>query len=55
MDYMGVGFNAMVNAYTKDHTKVSSKLYEGYKHEIHNDDCKDEVYADILAFIQANK
>jgi len=51
----GVGFNAMVNAYTKDHTKVSSKLYEGYKHEIHNDDCKDEVYADILAFIQANK
>ncbi|MGN0446450.1 MAG: alpha/beta fold hydrolase [Acutalibacteraceae bacterium] len=50
----GVGFNQAVAAYRKGHTKVSSKLYEGYKHEIHNDDCKLEVYQDILQFIQSN-
>ncbi|MBR2622792.1 MAG: lysophospholipase [Clostridia bacterium] len=32
---------------------VSGKLYEGMRHEIHNDLCKDEVYADVLQFIQA--
>lgn len=32
---------------------VSGKLYEGMRHEIHNDLCQDEVYADILRFIQA--
>ncbi len=50
----GVGFKQAVNAYSKDHTNVTSKLYEGYKHEIHNDDCKLEVYRDILNFVQSN-
>ena len=30
---------------------VQSKLYEGYRHEIFNDHCREEVTADILAFI----
>ena len=29
---------------------VSMKLYDGARHEIHNEFCKDEVFADILAF-----
>ncbi len=29
---------------------VEVKLYEDMRHEILNDDCKDEVYADLLAF-----
>ncbi len=29
---------------------VSMKLYKGARHEIHNEFCKDEVFADILAF-----
>ena len=38
-----------VEAGVKD---VSIKLYKGGLHEILNDDCKDEVMADILAFIE---
>ena len=30
---------------------VSCKLYENCRHEIHNDTCREEVKADILAFI----
>jgi alpha-beta hydrolase superfamily lysophospholipase len=30
---------------------VSGKLYEGMRHEIHNDLCQEEVYADVLQFI----
>ncbi len=33
---------------------VSCKLYKGNRHEILNDYCKDEVYADILAFLEGN-
>lgn len=38
-----------VEAGVKD---VSIKLYKGGRHEILNDDCKDEVMEDILAFIE---
>ena len=31
---------------------VKMKLYEGYRHEILNDDCKEEVTADIIAFLE---
>lgn len=30
---------------------VTLKLYEGARHELHNETCKDEVTADILAFL----
>ena len=32
---------------------VQMKLYEGYRHEILNDACKDEVVADIKSFIES--
>lgn len=31
--------------------KLSIKLYDGYRHEILNDDCKEEVYKDVLEFL----
>lgn len=34
---------------------VSGKLYEGMRHEIHNEIGKEEVYQDILAFVEAEK
>ena len=33
---------------------VNLKLYDGCRHEIHNDTCKDEVIKDIMEFIDAN-
>lgn len=33
------------------YTNVSGKLYADMRHEIHNDLCKAEVYADVLQFI----
>lgn len=32
---------------------VTLKLYEGCRHEIHNDTCKNEVISDILAFLNS--
>ena len=32
---------------------VTGKLYEGMRHEIHNDLCKEEVYADVLQFLES--
>ena len=34
------------------YTQVSGKLYEGLRHEIFNDLGREEVYADLLAFIE---
>ena len=31
---------------------VTLKLYDGCRHEIHNDSCKEEVIKDILQFIE---
>lgn len=39
-----------VKAGVKD---VSITLYDGHRHEILNDDCKDDVYKDVLNFINA--
>ncbi|MDE6000909.1 MAG: alpha/beta hydrolase, partial [Clostridia bacterium] len=33
---------------------VSITLYEGGRHEILNDDCKDKVLSDVLGFINAH-
>lgn len=33
------------------HSKTDIKLYDGARHEIHNELCKDEVYADTVAYI----
>ena len=32
---------------------VACKLYDGLRHEIHNEDCKKEVYEDILSFARS--
>ena len=34
------------------HTDVTMKLYDGLRHEIHNEDCRFDVYADIAAFAE---
>lgn len=34
------------------YTQVTGKLYEGFRHEIFNDIGKEEVYADLLAFVE---
>ena len=50
-DY-GKGVIKAKNKFVKAGVKqVSIKLYEGYRHEIMNDDCKDEVFKDILEFL----
>ena len=36
------------------HTKAQIKLYEDGRHEILNEINKEEVYADILAFVENN-
>ena len=36
------------------HSKAQLKLYEGGRHEILNEVNKDEVYSDILAFVENN-
>lgn len=30
---------------------VTLKLYEGARHELHNETCADEVFADLIAFL----
>lgn len=37
-----------------DHRNVQIKLYDGARHEILNETNREEVYADILAFLSAN-
>ena len=45
-------WNAVVDFTRKvGYQKVSGKLYKDMRHEIHNDLCKDEVFADVLRFI----
>lgn len=60
------GSDDPVGAYGKGVTKVyeslkaagvkdvTLRLYDGCRHEIHNDTCKDEVIKDIMEFIDAN-
>ena len=57
-DPVGDNGKGVIKAYKKFKAagvqKVDITLYEGYRHEILNDDCKDRVRADILSFIESN-
>ena len=46
-------FQAIEKLREVGYNSVSGKLYEDMRHEIHNDLCKEEVYADVLQFIQS--
>ena len=47
----GKGVTAVYNGLKKQGKDVRMKLYDGFRHEILNDSCSDEVIEDILAFI----
>ncbi len=49
-DY-GKGVTAVYENLKENGANVSLKLYKNCRHEIHNDSCKDEMFADILNFI----
>ena len=49
-DY-GKGVTTAAEELKKRNCKVSVKLYENCRHEILNDSCREEVIADILAFL----
>ena len=48
----GAGVQQTYDAYAKNHSDVSMKLYEGKRHEIHNETDGEVVYQDILNFIE---
>lgn len=49
----GKGVEQVKEAYEKSgHTKVTMKLYDGLRHEIHNEACKTEVYDNVIAYIE---
>ena len=48
----GKGVTAVYKQLNRCGKNVKMKLYEGYRHEILNDVCHDEVVQDILDFIQ---
>lgn len=45
------GIEEVVENYKKGHSDVSMKIYEGKRHEIHNEEDGEVVYQDILDFI----
>ena len=47
----GAGVKKVYDLLKAQGVKVQLKLYDGYRHEILNDDCRDQVIADIKAFI----
>lgn len=47
----GKGVKAVYDKLVKNGKKCDIKLYENCRHEIHNDICKDEMFSDILKFI----
>lgn len=47
----GKGIKEVYNKLIKNGSKAQMKLYEGFRHEIHNDYCSQEVMTDILNFI----
>lgn len=49
-DY-GAGVRKVYDLLKAQGVNVTLKLYEGYRHEILNDGCRDQVIADIKAFI----
>ncbi len=51
----GKGIAQVEDAYKKFGKNVKTKLWDGYRHEIHNEsDIKTAVYDDVIAFIEAN-
>lgn len=48
----GAGVTKVFDLLQKQGANVKMKLYEGYRHEILQDFCKNEVTADILRFVQ---
>ncbi len=48
----GKGVKAVYDKLIKNGKNAKIKLYENCRHEIHNDICKDEMFADILEFIK---
>lgn len=46
----GKGVTEVYDKYKAAGCNVQIKLYPGLRHEIHNEDCRQDVYADILAF-----
>lgn len=49
----GKGVTEVYNKYTAAGCNVKMKLYPGLRHEIHNEDSREEIYADILAFAKS--
>ncbi|MBR5752897.1 MAG: lysophospholipase [Clostridia bacterium] len=49
----GTGVQQTYDAYKEGHSDVTMKLYEGKRHEIHNEVDGDVVYQDVLDFIEA--
>lgn len=47
----GKGIKEVYNKLISNSAKAQIKLYEGFRHEIHNDTCKEDVMSDILNFI----
>lgn len=47
----GKGIAAVYNKLKAQNCTVQMKLYKNCRHEIHNDSCKDEMFADILNFL----
>ena len=49
----GEGVKQTYESYKKGHSDVTMKLYEGKRHEIHNEEDGEVVYQDVLDFIEA--
>ncbi len=47
----GSGVTKVYDKLVKQDCNVKLKLYKNCRHEIHNDSCKDEMFKDILSFI----
>jgi alpha-beta hydrolase superfamily lysophospholipase len=47
----GKGVTEVYNKLTETGANTTLKLYKNCRHEIHNDSCKDEMFNDILAFL----
>lgn len=52
---MGAHALALAKALTAHHVPVDCKIYEGARHELLNETNRDEVTADIIAWLQSNR
>ena len=51
---MGDGVKKVYQSMSDASLDVKMKLYEGYRHEILNDKCRDEVTCDIISWLGIN-